>query len=201
MNNRIYYAFITIFLTVSCGNTKYSYSYEMGRNMDFSKGKWILNKPYTNYNEHRIYDISKSEFKKILGDSLCELSDLRKDRMMSEQIPFEPSKEKLREIQLISNCDFLINIKSITVKNDVGSFTHSKGNSNTIETNQANVEIRIYDLNSQLMISQASVIGKDEVEVNVDHGSWTYLNSAGTISMHGLLKLIRKYNKYKEKNK
>jgi len=45
---------VLILLLTSCGNTKYHYHFERGSMVDFTQGEWILNKPYTNYNEERI---------------------------------------------------------------------------------------------------------------------------------------------------
>lgn len=38
--------------------------------IDFTGGKWLLNRPITNYNTERIDKIAYQGFEKILGDSL-----------------------------------------------------------------------------------------------------------------------------------
>ncbi len=66
-----------IFLALSgCIGVKYTYDFEKGRSVDFSKGKWILNKPYVHGKVNHVYDFALHDFRKILGDSLLEIDDI-----------------------------------------------------------------------------------------------------------------------------
>ncbi len=193
--------FLTIFSLLSCGNTKYTILYEKEKNIDFSQGKWILNEPLTNNENGRIEYIALKGFKEILKDSLFELKELRKDRLISPALPFDLSEKELKDLKIGTDCDFLISIKSIIVKNEMGSFANVPNIGSTIKTNQAESTIRIYDLNSLTLLSESTIIGKVEVEKNEDDSDWDYVNTASTISMNGLTKLIRKYDKNKVRPK
>ena len=183
---------------LSCGNTKYTYHFEKGENIDFSSGKWILNEAYTNNKNGRIQHIALREFKEILKDSLFELRELRSRNMLvPSKLPFEPNEEDLRDLKIGTACDYLINIQSNIVKDEMGSFAHAPNVGNTKETNQAQSTIRIYDLNNLILISESTVVGKAELTKYANDGSWDYVNSGSTISMNSLYRLIRKYDKNK----
>lgn len=195
--NKVLPMIFVSFLICSCGNTKYTYHFEKQKNIDFSSGKWILNEPYTNNGDHRIKDISIKRFEEILKDSLYEINELRKDKLVGTSFPFEPSHKDLRDFQIATGCDYLINIKSNIVKDEMGSFAHAPNIGSTKKTNQAESEIRFYDLNKLTLLSKWTIIGKAEIIKNADDGSWDYVNTGKTISWNGLNKLIGKINKNK----
>ncbi|WP_158974309.1 hypothetical protein [Cellulophaga sp. L1A9] len=192
---------IVLLSFLSCGNTKYTYLFEKGKNIDFSSGKWILNETYTNNTNGRIQHIAVREFKDILKDSLFELTELRSDKLVASKIPFEPKESDLKDLKIGTACDYLINIKSIIEKDKMGSFPNTPNIGSTKKTNQAQITIRIYDLNKLTLISESTVIGKAELTKNSDDGNLDYVNTGSTISMNGLSKLIRKYEKNKVINK
>ena len=190
---------IILMITGSCGNTKYTYNFERGRMIDFSQGKWILNRPVTNYNQQRIYNIALREFKRILGDSLYEISDLPPDRIMGNRIPFEPSKEELKALETGIEFDYLINVSSNIVKSEMNSLASGPAMGMTTRTNQAGTRIRICDLKTLSLISDSGVTGVAKLTQDADDGI-QYVNNAATISMQGLNKLIRQYRKNRKRN-
>lgn len=189
--------FLCIFSILSCGNTKYTYLFEKEKNIDFSNGKWILNEPYTNNENGRIQHIALREFKEILKDSLFELKELRRDKLIATKLPFEPNEHDLKDLKIGTNCDYLINIKSNIVRDEMGSFANAPNIGSTKKTNQAQSTIRIYDLNKLTLLSESTVIGKAELTKNSDDGNWDYVNNGSSISMNSLSRLIRKYDKNK----
>lgn len=183
-------------LLYNCGGTKYHYNFEKGRQLDFSQGKWILNKPFTNYNEDRIYKIANEGFGKILNDSLLEILELRKEKLIGLQIPFTPTKQELKDLKIGTDCDYLINISTNLIKDEMGSFALSSDNGPVVKSNEAATRIRIYDLNKLELISESSVYGIAKKTRTPADGDWDYVNSGGTITMVGLTRLIKKYKKY-----
>jgi len=181
----------------NCGGAKYHYNFEKGKNLDFSQGKWILNKPYTNYNEDRIYSIAKREFKDILKDSLLEIADLRKEKLIGLQIPFNPTTEELKDLKTGTDCDYLINYTTLLLKNEMGSFASSSNFGTVIKSNEASTAIKIFDLNKLELISESFVLGIVKETRTTEDGNWDYVSSGGTITMNGLARLIKKYDKYR----
>lgn len=186
---------ILTLLLPSRGNTKYHYYFERGSIVDFTQGEWILNKPYTNYNTERINNIALREFGKILDDSLFLIGTLRKDMMVPSQLSFNPSEENLKDLKIATGKDFLINVQSNMIKDEMGSFAPVPSLGSSTKTNEASITIKIYDLNNQSILSEASVSGIAKVTKTAGDNNWDYVNNAETISMQGLIKLIKRYKK------
>ena len=196
---------LLIVLTLaSCGGAKYHYNFEKGKNINFNDGKWILNKTYTNYKNNDAYSFAKNEFEDILGDSLFELIELRKTKMISSELPLNPTNKQLEEIQKFTNCDFLINIESKILQDQMGSIAHHSTKFGKVtKYNEASTTIKIYDLNSLEIISQASSIGTVKV-IRTSEGTeffevFRYTASGMLLALNSIKKLIRKYDKYQKK--
>ncbi|WP_029034191.1 hypothetical protein [Salinimicrobium terrae] len=185
-----------LLLFTSCGNTKYHYHFEKGRMIDFSEGEWILNRPYTNYNEERIKKVALKGFKKVLGDSLVSIDDLSQRKEVPKYMPQDPSTEQLQYLQKATGMDFLITVESNMIKNEMGSFAHAPSVGFSTQTNEAGISIKIYDLNSQELLSESNVAAIAKVTKSEDDNSWDYVNNAETLSMQGVKKLIKKYRRY-----
>ena len=164
--------------------------------IDFTEGEWILNRPYTNYNVERIGNIAYREFKKILDDSLIPIEELRRKMFVPAQLTFDPSKQYLLDLKTATDKDYLINIQSNMIKDEMNSFPSKPAMGSTTKTNEAAILIKIYNLNTQELISESTVRGIAKVTRSADQKGLTYVNNAETISMQGLIKLIRKYKKY-----
>lgn len=201
-----YKGILTLLLVIifaSCGGAKYNYNFEKGKNIDFNDGKWILNEPYTNYKNNNAYTFAKNEFEDILGDSLFELIELRKTKLISNELPLNPSKKQLEEIQKFTNCDFLINIESKILQNQMGSIaTHSTKFGKVTKYNEASTTIKIYDLNSLEIISEATSIGTVKVSRTSEDKKFfevfEYTASGMLLAINSIKKLIRKYDKYQK---
>lgn len=187
-------ALIILFLT-SCGNTKYHYYFEKGSMVDFTGGEWILNKSKTNYNQERIDKIARREFEKILGDSLVLISEVRQVKMLPAQLSFDPSAENLLDLKRATGKDYLINVQSNITKSETGSFPVAPAIGSTNKTNEAGIKIKIYDLNTQSLLSEGSVTGVANVTTTAGEKGISYTNNAETLAMQGLIKLIKRYKK------
>jgi len=89
-------------LTFSCKSAKYNYFFDVGKVLDFNSGKWILNKTQSNSSkfDNKLYYNSLRDFKKIIGDSLFEIDDLRVSKLIAPKIKFNLSDIALSEYRL-----------------------------------------------------------------------------------------------------
>ena len=116
--------FYLLGILFSCNGTKYVCTFDENIDaLDFSKGTWILNNPFEK-EESRMQYIAQTYFKKVLGDSLKSIDEFRNIGfgLMKAEIPFEPSKEELKEIKTATGYDYLINIKGIVFKDELSGF-------------------------------------------------------------------------------
>ncbi len=134
-----------LLLTTACGNTQYTHHFEKGRMIDFTQGKWLLNRPFTNYNPRHIDDLAAKYFEKILGDSLTRLTQMPKGNLIAAHLPFDPSPEELQAARIATGHDYLINVQSTMGRNEMGSFAHAPAMGSTVKTNEASSKIKIYD--------------------------------------------------------
>tara|TARA_R110002049_G_scaffold187318_1_gene355608 strand:- start:139 stop:720 length:582 start_codon:yes stop_codon:yes gene_type:complete len=183
----------------SCGSAKYNYFFDTGKQLDFSHGKWILNSTQSNSRifDTELYDTSLIVFKKILGDSLIEINDLRSTKLVAPKIKFQLSESDLKELKRDTDCDYIINIKGNAISDGLGTLSFSDQNENS--SNSAAVSITIYDLNAKALISSSQVYGKTEQqdEVFPDNKQRPSINpSSHMIMLKGAKKLIGKYEKY-----
>lgn len=190
--------FILVFY--SCGGAKYNYSFDTGKQLDFSKGKWILNRTKSNSKKFdtELYHNSLKDFKKILGDSLIELNALRSSKLVATKVKFDLSVTELKELKRETDCDYIINIGGNVISDGAGSITFPNQIENS--SNRASVSISIYDLNTQSLISSSQVYGKTEHQEPIfpdDRNLSTINPSSNMIMLKGAEKLIRKYKKNK----
>lgn len=183
----------------SCGSAKYNYFFDTGKQLHFSQGKWILNSTKSNSRvfDTELYDTSLQEFKKILGDSLIEMNDLRGTKLVAPKIKFDLSDADLRALKRDTDCDYIINIGGNVISDGAGTLSFPDQNENS--SNRAAVSISIYDLNAAALISSSQVYGKtvNQESVFPDDKQLPSINpSSHMIMLKGAEKLIRKYGKY-----
>ncbi len=187
-------ALIILFLT-SCGNSKYHYYFEKGSIVDFTEGEWILNKSYTNYNEDRINKIARKQFSKILGDSLFLIEEVRQGKVLPAKLSFDPSAENLLDLKRATGKDYLINVQSNIIKNETSTFPTTPEVGSANKTNEAGIRIKIYDLNTQTLLSEGAVTGIANETRTAGEKGISFTNNAETLAMQGLIKLIKRYKK------
>ena len=200
-NTNFYLSGFILFISLliySCGGAKYNYHFDQGKHIDFNSGKWLLNNPKTNFTRNvELLEFAKNKFSEIIPDSLLLLLvDVRRNKVIGPEIPHNPSLKDLQRLKLLTECDYLINIKTEIVKNDLGSFTFSRSQGRAKKINKAITEITIYDLNKIEVLSKSSSVGKVEVIETEDSG-WDYVSSGWTLAVQSLKNLVRKYKKYK----
>ncbi len=191
-----------IMVFCSCAGGKYNYLFDTGKRLDFSKGKWLLNKTESNSKvfDSELYDASYKEFKEILGDSLIDMNTLRASRLVAPKVGFELSDMELKKLKQDSECDFLINIRGNIVSNGAGSLSFDSENGYYSTSNQSSVAILIYDLNAGAVLSSSQAVGKATAEnshFDDAKGIPSINSSAETLMVAAAKKLIKKYDKYR----
>src|SRR5680860_1368226 len=132
--------FLVIFIIAilySCGGAKYNYTFDAGKQLDFSEGKWILNSARSNSRvfDTNLYDTSLSGFKRILGDSLLEMNDLRGTKLVAPKIKFDLSGSDLGQLKNNTGCDYIINVGGNVISDGAG--TLSFPNQDNFSSNRA----------------------------------------------------------------
>lgn len=197
--------FISLFLLLSlfsCNTPKYTYFFDTGKYLDFSSGKWLLNRSISNSKifDAELYDASRDKFKQILGDSLFEINDIRANKLIPPKLNFELSKKELRELNNLTECDYLINIKGNIIGDAAGTIS-ILNDPNQYATNQSSVEILIYDLKAGVLISSSQVNAKVvDQGSQIDNSSIPKIStSSHTAMVQAAKNLIKKYSKYSKK--
>ncbi|WP_400072361.1 hypothetical protein [Zobellia russellii] len=189
--------FVIICAFYSCGSAKYDYFFDTGKELDFSTGKWIMNRTVSNSKkfDNKLYYNSVEDFKKILGDSLIEIHTLRASKLIAPEIKFNLSDVELEDLKTATDCDYIINVGGNVISDGAGSISFEGETS----SNRASVSISIYDLNSGELISSSQVYGKtlpNQEPIFPDDKSIPSINpSSHMIMLKGARKLIQKYQK------
>ncbi len=195
---KIFY-FFSVIIICSCASGKYNYLFDTGKQLDFSDGKWVLNRTESNSKvfDNELYDASHDQLKKILGDSLIDMNSLRMDKLISPKIGFELNRRELEQIKRDTECDYLINIRGNVISNGAGTVSFHSGNGYYSASNQSSVAILIYDLNSGEIISSSQAVAKvtsENSHFSDNKGIPSVNTSAETLMVKAAKKLIKKYN-------
>lgn len=193
---------VILILGSSCVGGKYVFEFETGRNLNFGSGKWIFNDVQSNSelkNNKRLYAESYEEFKKILGDSLIDLTSLRSISLVEPEIEFEPTQSELKKLYENSKCDFLINVRGQIISNSASSFYTNDQRLSYSTSNRSAVFIKIFDLKNGTIISSSNGQAKS-TEEHSEFGKDRALNwttGAESMMVRAAEGLIIKYNKYR----
>lgn len=202
MKQAIISLFLLLFL-FSCNTPKYTYFFDTGKYLDFGSGKWILNRSKSNSKifDAELYDASRNQFRQILGDSLFEINDIRVNKLLPPKINFNLSKKELLELNDLTECDYLINIKGNIIGDGAGTIS-ILNDPNHYATNQSSVSILIYDLNTGILISSSQVNAKVvDQGSQIDNSSIPKIStSSHTAMVQAAKNLIKKYSKYNKKS-
>ncbi len=200
---RFFYLCIFSLMIVNCATPKHKAHFLIGKKIDFSNGKWLINKPETNSKvlAYKFKLTAYDEFKKILGNALYEKQDLQADRIFDPEIPYDLNRTKLAKLYKNLKCDFLINIRGTIQSNGIGTLGSSQYSNYTKSTNATLVEIIIYDLKNQEIISNSEMQGiitdgSDDPSSSRNNKLYLVQSNENSI-IDGLKKLIRKYDRFK----
>lgn len=183
--------FIYVLLLVSCHSTSYVHELESTPyGIDYREGKWLLNEIASPESiKQKLTGIAYNGFYKKLGDKLEKAEDLK--NISLSHVPIKPDKMYLERIKKESGFDYLINIKSSSSENEIGSLkigqTYSK------KKNVAESILEVYDLNTLEIIYSRKVIGKVSVDDN-DTEDFSFVQSANGIMIGSFKRIMKKIN-------
>jgi len=162
-------AFSVLFLTLfflSCNFPKYYFKDDyIKTGVNFSEGKWLLDKVHVSKNQEvKITKMAKEFFEKKLNNRFTTIFEEK--LLIAQNNNFPLTTEQLKQIKIGTNFDYFIQIKSGNLKNELGSidFTPSKFNGNL--SNEASIELIIYDLNTQQISYHKNVFGTSGTSEN-----------------------------------
>ena len=198
MHFKYWFYFLITFYLVSCTAPKFSFEHNGISELDFENGKWILNDLTSNRSSH---DLNRHSFKKwgeIVKDSLFSLKDLRANYLIKERIDFDIDQELLKSLARESKCDFLINTRVEILNEELFAFSKPRQSSwgNTFRSNEAKVEIRIYDLNKLKLVSSRVAYGTIKEEArSEDEGRVSLALTVEGIARNGIDRILTYYMK------
>ena len=191
---------VNVLMLSSCNTPKYTYMFDSGKYMDFGEGKWLLNQTKSNSKifDAELYDVSLTEFRKIIGDSLMTINDVRRKSLIPPVINFNLEKEKLLELKNQTGCEYLINVKGNIIKQGLGAVSVPTNDLDYYSSNESSVEIKIYQLETGIEISSSIVLAKivDQGEISKTNSIPKLNNSTHTAMLTAAKKLISKYDTY-----
>ena len=148
----------TILLS-SCNLPKYYFKDDhITTGVDFSEGKWLLDNIQTQKeSEEKLTQLATEFFQKKLNS---RFNSVRNERtLIAQKNTFPLSKEAIAQIKIGTNYDFFIQIKSGKLKNELGVIDTTPSRFNSNLTNEASIQLIIYDLNSQQIIYSKNAYG------------------------------------------
>nr|WP_322624907.1 hypothetical protein [uncultured Flavobacterium sp.] len=124
--------------------------------LDFSQGRWLLNDEGTGYNYQQIYKVAKKDFGKQLGDRLNMVSTTS-GLMLQKKIPFNPTKAQILEMYNGTQYDYLINIKTRTIKDELATVDLTNHNIKNNDERINSLALEVYDLKrGEIIYSQTA---------------------------------------------
>ena len=156
---RVFKILLFIAVLSSCNIPKYYFKDDaITTGVDFSEGKWLLDKvDASRENEDKLTKITSDFFYKKLEN---RFNTVYKEKVLiSQKNNFPLTKEELKQIKIGSNYDYFIQIKSGQTKNQLGSIDTTPSVFNENLSNEASIHMIIYDLNKQQIIYSKNAFG------------------------------------------
>ncbi|MCL9769043.1 hypothetical protein NAT47_01290 [Flavobacterium sp. HXWNR69] len=148
-----------VFLFSSCNLPKYYFKDDsITTGVDFSEGKWLLDRIQTSKeNEDKLTKMTTDFFEKKLDQRFNTV--FNEKVLISQKNNFPLSSEELKQIKIGTNYDFFIQIKSGNSKNELGAIDATPARFNSNLTNEASIQLIIYDLNTKQVIYHKNAFG------------------------------------------
>ena len=179
----------------SCVTAKFKTNIVKTSDLTELSGKFLLN-DFEGKSIFKINEEAYEELNAIIKDSIIKIESIRPSilGLYNYIIPFELTKKELEDIYVLTNIEYLINIKSTILKDDLSLFVGSTTYGTTGKINKVRLEISLYDLQKVTLLSHKIIEGVIEVDVNTeDH--WTLVQSVENMQLRSLKKIIRSYKK------
>ncbi len=202
MKNQLKFLPLVLLILISlssCTNIFFYNNLDSGRGLDFTYGTWLLNevesegegKSNENFNSALSDGLNKMGIK-----SISYIASLRNIKNLPAKIPFSPDLEMLKSLRDSSGCDYLINVRTSSLKAGSGGIAFSEQD---LE-NQAGVEIIVFDINLGKKIYYQEIIAtemwpvNDEMEESPSRFSFT--RSSENLLKNALKRSLREMKKH-----
>ena len=186
------FLFIILIVASSCHLPKYYFEYNsMETGLDFTKGKWILNKIEAPYEVNKMLsDRALTDFSKILNDRIS-LSKNVKEFLITPKVNLRESKSELLKIHQTTGYDYLIDLKAEILSNEIGSVDFTPSKLNGYQQNKVKVILNVYDLKSQSLVYSKTAVGTTGSD-NSKSTSDVNFSASGDMLVFGAYKKIMK---------
>ena len=156
---KVFKFLILVVLISSCNLPKYYFKDDtITTGVNFSEGKWLLDRiQTTKENEDKLTKMTTAFFEKKLAQRFNTV--FNEKALISQKNNFPLSREELKQIKTGTNYDFFIQIKSGNSKNELGAIDVTPARFNSNLTNEASIQLIIYDLNTQQVIYHKNAFG------------------------------------------
>jgi len=159
----IYFGIILVVIFFSsCAFPRYTHNSEVKQNIDFSKGKWIINNIESP--EGTNADLTRILLKKLKGDSLIYIDSLRLSYPLPNIIPFGLDSVMISRIRLFMDYDYIINVK-VDIIDDDNKIQYLSAPIGSVKR-KSEATIVIYDLRYYRKVYSDNVIASIVLGVN-----------------------------------
>ncbi len=178
---KVFKFLILVVLFSSCNLPKYYFKDDKTTTgVNFSEGKWLLDRiQTTKENEDKLTKMTTDYFREKLKNRFNTV--FFEKALIAQKNNFPLTSKELKQIKIGTNYDYFIQIKSGSLKNELGSIDATPARFNNNLTNEASIQLIIYDLNTQQVIYHKNAFGvtgnteKNSNDINLSKSSRSLL--------------------------
>lgn len=178
--------------------TSYIVHYETSKALDFRTEKYLVNNIETDLSwkmQEALNNDFVNKLKKIGGEAIVYIDDIRMKYSLPNKISFKPSKENFELLKLTTNFDYLVNVTTKQIRNDAGSIILTDPFS--YKKNESEITIIIYDIKTSQEIYKQRVIAY--IELDQTNKDVIFVNSSSNLIFKAVKKGLKEIKKYKIK--
>jgi hypothetical protein len=156
---KVFNFLILVFLFSSCNLPKYYFKEDSTTTgVNFAEGKWLLDRiQISKENEDKLTKMTTDYFGNKLNNRFNNV--FSEKILIAQKNNFPLTSKELKQIKIGTNYDFFIQIKSGNMKNELGSIDTTPSRFNSNLSNEASIQMIIYDLNTQQIIYSKNAFG------------------------------------------
>lgn len=191
------YLLIISFLIISCHFPKYYFeNSEMETGLDFTKGRWILNKIKSpTYEVNKILsDRAFKDFSKILQNRVSHSKNV-KEFLITPNVNLRKNKSELLKIQKTTGFDYLIDVKAEILSNQMEAIDFTPSKLNMYQQNKVKIVIDIYDLKLQSLIYSKASVGLSSLDNSKSNSDINFTASTDMLIFGAYKKIMKDINK------
>ncbi len=183
------------FLLSSCASVSYQHIYEHSKGLDFKQGTWLVNTIESDiHGKSRIVltNILLQELKKLGGDSVHYIEDVNIDYLVPDNIQYDLSSEAANILHKTSGYDFLINLKTQKIRNDLHDINFPPPED--FSKSESEVTLVVYDIHTGQKIYSQRIIAS--VSLDEEDEDIKFAKSANSLVFKALKKGLKDLEKY-----